>query len=297
MEEKSAKILLMKSIFAGASVVGVWLGEDVDGSDEAFDIMEQVAIGKTLDDVKLHGEPIRDDHIRALAKLSSRTWWRRIWVLQEYALASEAFLHCGHRLLNMQFLKQDISSRLSESGHNLEITARVLLVHAFVAATEPFRLTRELFADISGLTASEVSKRFHIFLSLVRNFDASDDRDRIYGILGLAPTSLAALIEPDYTKPLSQIYTGAIFQLMNTSRSLAILSQVEELASPESIMPSWVPDWTWAPERRSRSSTKPFAPPEPSVTDTYSTIRRFFNDIGRLNQHWCFKACGSTDSR
>jgi hypothetical protein len=188
------------------------------------------------------------------------------------------------KFLDMQLLEKSIVRGVKDLGHDLDLTAHLLLVNAFIAATEPFRLTRELFAGIWGLTDSEISKRFHIFLCVVRNFGASDDRDRIYGILGLAPTSLTAWIKPDYSKSLSQVYADATFELMRASRSLAILGQVEELASPESIMPSWVPDWTWAPEWRSKSSTQPFLPTERLATDAYSTIR-FFNDIGRLNQH------------
>jgi hypothetical protein len=69
--------------------------------------------------------------------------------------------------------------------------------------------------------------------------------DWIYGILGLVDDFQ---IEPDYSRPVSQVFQSMTRQLIEKHRDLMILGQVNhEPKSSSSCVPSWVPKWPCDP--------------------------------------------------
>ncbi|CAK1362829.1 unnamed protein product [Cercospora beticola] len=75
-----------------------------------------------------------------------------------------------------------------------------------------------------------------IFLSY-RPLRATDPRDKVYGMLGLLPGSLD--LSPDYTKPVSEVYTDLTVELIKATQDLEILHVA---CSGSADLPSWVPD-------------------------------------------------------
>ncbi|KAB8215257.1 heterokaryon incompatibility protein-domain-containing protein [Aspergillus novoparasiticus] len=103
-DEKNKQIPLMRTIYAQASCVIVWLGEARNNSDEAFKSIRRLA-GDT-----------HDDH-DACFMLLQRNWFRRIWVLQEVGVARCISIMCGHVEMNgytfcKGFSKLELSSSL-----------------------------------------------------------------------------------------------------------------------------------------------------------------------------------------
>ena len=101
-------------------------------------------------------------------------------------------------------------------------------------------------------------------LSQARNSYPSDDRDKVFALLGIAEDTDYDLLRPNYKKPLVDVYTTLSKYLIRRDRSLDILSAVEDqifrlrrnrkpdkyidgLEGNElpmnSQLPTWVPDW------------------------------------------------------
>ncbi|KAF4633396.1 hypothetical protein G7Y89_g4717 [Cudoniella acicularis] len=80
-------------------------------------------------------------------------------------------------------------------------------------------------------------------LDLGRKAIAKDPRDKIYGLLGLLPSTIARTIWPDYDLPQEDVYLQFVQEATKDFLSLeAILSWCT--FNPNSASPSWMPDWT-----------------------------------------------------
>ena len=110
---------MMKRIYQDASHVIVWLGPSGEGSDFALDVMNQVgreACEMGIFDIprstwlaaspdhsgayaklqRFVEEKISLDHpFEAIARLSTRPYWSRVWVVQEAVLPRDVSLTCG----------------------------------------------------------------------------------------------------------------------------------------------------------------------------------------------------------
>lgn len=90
-----------------------------------------------------------------------------------------------------------------------------------------------------------------------REYEATDPRDKVYSILGLARVPMTTGIDTtaadsrtaafpvDYTRSVSEVYQDVVKYLVNKDRNLDILSILltHRNASSDEDLPSWVPDW------------------------------------------------------
>jgi hypothetical protein len=103
----------------------------------------------------------------------------------------------------------------------------------------------KLVIKLSSFCARDDSER-HLFglLSEARSFYATDDRDKVYGILGLASDVDSLSLFPDYSKDVSEVYIGVVKSWIQRDQNLDILSAVEDHRYRiRPGLPCWVPDW------------------------------------------------------
>lgn len=92
-------------------------------------------------------------------------------------------------------------------------------------------------------------------LALSRTYQVTDQRDKIYALLGISDRS--SLVSPvvdlstfkaDYTKSIEQVYTECTVHLVEGQAGLSVLSMVEARSYPAPRpIPSWVPDFSVPP--------------------------------------------------
>jgi hypothetical protein len=120
--ERNQQVNLMTRIYRKAAGVHIWLGEQADNSEIAFQVARQLADqtppGPGQPDI-VYPETTaeqRDIHRKALAKLFARPWWERVWVRQEVAVAKEATVHCGSEFCSFHALTLtlDILNKIDE---------------------------------------------------------------------------------------------------------------------------------------------------------------------------------------
>jgi hypothetical protein len=93
-------------------------------------------------------------------------------------------------------------------------------------------------------------------LTLTRQFKCEDERDKIFGLLGLTTTDgVNSSIIPDYTKPLADVCRNIASAVIRSTKSLAFLSHVHhrDIHDRDSFsrvarktgpaLPSWIPKW------------------------------------------------------
>ncbi|KAK3316762.1 hypothetical protein B0H66DRAFT_305150 [Apodospora peruviana] len=82
-------------------------------------------------------------------------------------------------------------------------------------------------------------------LSLTKIFKVSDPCDKIYGCLGLLPESVSEIIQPDYRKPITTVYTEAAQLILEKEPNYSLFSNFsfQKAGLLKRLLPSWVPDF------------------------------------------------------
>jgi hypothetical protein len=227
--EKSHQVHMMKSIFQSASRVIIWLGEEQHNSDIA---MELIADMPHLE-IK---EPEEDDEKmrnawEALRHLFLRSWWNRIWVVQEIAFsATDPLIGCGHKWLPWKAFEVAILTFLRLT--NDPIASKTIEKFANPTAAT-LVLTRNRYS--AGLCSWRLDK----LLPATTNFNATDSRDYVYALLGMANNEDRLAVIPDYSKSVAEVYTQVAKYLLKLDVNMLCYRN----AFPHRELPSWVPDW------------------------------------------------------
>lgn len=122
LEERSQQVLLMAKIYSRASRVLVYLGPSTPSSDAYFTFLQSCDIKAESAEASLLDADQKEPAIwEAVAgtgldvqtvidgfmDVCSRSWWKRLWILQEYTLATQdPWLYCGRlKVPNLTFTK------------------------------------------------------------------------------------------------------------------------------------------------------------------------------------------------
>lgn len=197
---------------------------------------------KVLDCIEMR-EP---GFFRATENLLCRPNWSRAWILQELALTKNGQILCGRKGISLDTFHAAITSiylgkvspfaRQQPQWKNFGsgFTNNLFRSHGLLSRLKQLQgfaptLLEILLSDFMGTTP----ERAH--------YDASDPRDIVFALLGIASDANVLGIRPDYRKTVAQVYT-------ETTKALIIHCpdyRLEYCSFPKRIveLPSWVPDW------------------------------------------------------
>ena len=266
--EKSSQVALMQEIYSTSKQVVVFLGPKDDGTTQACQLVGKLCALFQDGQIDLEGAtiqvsipvakkyPFEDEKLGklglpltkspdwlALADLLSRAFFKRIWVLQELVMApSDIIVLCGTYQLPwaafqiVQRILVATNWRVGLRSLSDEVRGRDTTLDAldFVPIVTTLMHTRKL-----GLQT---------LLDMARGLLATDPRDKIFALLGMADDeqggTRAMGIRPDYSKSVQQVYTDLTGRFI-LNGSLELLSSVES-DKVERIkgLPSWVPDYS-----------------------------------------------------
>lgn len=240
--EKGHQVPLMGLIYELAEETIIWLGEESFDSNSAMDYINFLheLLPKTPTDQELqkylrdHPEPAK---WKAVQNLLLRRWWTRVWTVQEYALAANVSFWCGQKSATRVAVSDAlfVVDRGRASGFD-DTDAfyiswnrrRVQLLH------ECRRLQPETFENFPMSVAA--------LAAYTSNNEATNDRDRLYSLCGLATDM--DLIEVDYDISVDEAYLRFAQKFITKYKSLDIICFAHHyVATSTSSLPSWVPDW------------------------------------------------------
>jgi hypothetical protein len=261
-KEKERQIPLMADIYTSASSVTIWLG---DSSSDIDWLIECIEADKTeaFKTVKFH---------IASHAIKMRSWFWRVWVIQEFALNKSDPLFLFSNGNELSWTKFSVACRQA-----MEVVNQSLVSNVFNKAPFDSKQVRDMKergevsigGDWSRAILDTVMKnpdndnvekirsrqqssgnRWMVdCLALSKISRSTDARDRIYGILGLLPAQgrdlFARKFPIDYSKSIEEVYTDAsIFMLVaEKTRSLEIYQNFRVAAVRNLRAPSWVPDF------------------------------------------------------
>lgn len=170
--EKSHQVGIMARIYGTAGKVRIWLG----GSDGEREVALGL-IGKDADD----GAPAPVEAIESVLK---RSYWTRVWIIQEVMMAKEIDLQCGNVILSWE--------KFAECCNSI---ALVLLVGT------PQRLVSERASRLDN-EEQLLKQTLESLISRYRKSQCSDPRDRIFALISLAADCASGCgLKADYSLP------------------------------------------------------------------------------------------------
>ncbi|KAJ4371627.1 hypothetical protein N0V83_004847 [Neocucurbitaria cava] len=175
--------------------------------------------------------------VDALASFFHRPWWERTWVIQEMISSRHATFYCGSRRLTVAELYDALDHILRKIYAHKGANKSPYAGSAFKVAQ---RFTN--FVDNESSLSLLRSSLLYL-LCVFSESKASDPKDKIYGLLGLATDKVR--IEPDYNKSVEDVYIETAKRIITSSGNLDLLNASGILnEGSEYHLPSWVPDWT-----------------------------------------------------
>ena len=171
-----------------------------------------------------------------IGELFQRKWFERVWVVQELVLASKVRVVCGKWDVNWD----DIFSALEICKKRIEKVRlpNLQLRHDFAHAQHAFALglTRRMFKDL------RVSRRRFSLLYLLDTFahtDSTEERDKLFALLGLAYDAGDEAFNPDYSSPFEVVVLRYATAFVERGDALELLYRAG--ASKSYNFCSWIP--------------------------------------------------------
>ena len=248
VQERNHQVARMRQIYAQAQEVIIWLGQDADDSGLAMRSIRSWSRllrdtdgspGLPLSKLGPHMFHLRT--WRATARLFERSWWRRVWVVQEVVVSRFAVVICGQErcewrsilrartaweLLSTPEVSRFLSDKELEMVHHCEFDIAMVMYLQSSKAPLPKRM---------GLLS---------LIRLMTRFEATVPRDRLYALLGIEDVVDIA-VSPDYGKSTEEVYVDFVRAFVRDKRRLSILGGAGigyPKPEPSLDLPSWVPD-------------------------------------------------------
>lgn len=282
--EKSEQVQYMYGIYRAATRVVVWLGSEAGDSD--FVMRAMAFVGKR----KNRAAIMRCDHdheclvqiarlIRGIEVLTKRPWFFRSWIRQEVAAAPKVVVRCGSKEVPWTALKRSVNcltrlrskyvaSRSLFKGADDEFEG---LIGPYKEQSYALRFLKKDWVVGQSLLAEAGDLRsiwyYHTggmleLLMAGRAYDATNARDKVYAILGMAEVPLnprdliprlrwaqddekeRPVMRVDYSASVSEVYQHTAKYLINRDENLDILCILPTHRDASSDhLPSWTPDW------------------------------------------------------
>ncbi len=284
LAERGVQVGRMGEIYRNATQVDVWLGPEGDGSEVAVDLVRSIIVdlvragpeeraqwGEQAHTVLPGSETARlfgdlyelYPKIEALKRVCRRTWFTRLWIYQEFHLSKAAVAFVGPRTFNFRDLHKVLRFLLSRPGGE----------HKTSTITRAMNLLKPITWRVRPSDITWLLKR-----SL-----CSDERDRVYAILGLLNVEYRAQIAPDYSKPVQEVYKDFFLCELKLQDVVRMQGIGEE---HEGDSPSWIPNLSPKLSRLETSRASGASKHEIIYEKADESLRLPAKEIGTIAEIW-----------
>ena len=262
--EQNSQIPLMSKIYHQAASVIVWLGAAEHDSNEVLDIIAQQNV-EAMQTRKFATD---------FGWLLKRPCFRRTWIVQEFVLRKTLpQIVCGSRIVPYgKFMATHwVLPMLMDRFPDMTIAqlSKIVDLNGNVVSSQLFKrklptiwknhdeaektlatltnLHRAILDDEGRLRPRPLYK----ILPFMKDFDATDFKDKIYGAFGIVSVSVHQSLQVDYQKSVAEVYRDAMTYMLREEKDepgavdLYLeypLSLSLDLSIPG--LPSWVPDFS-----------------------------------------------------
>jgi hypothetical protein len=274
-QEKGHQVNMMANVYDHASRVLVWLGEaSTLSAEKAFHLIRKIngyldskiseselanhvwTAVRNVPKLGTRSQLFQDDsESEALLGFFHRPWFRRLWVLQEVALASSAWVYYGATSISLSEVVQFafISAWRPDLLNNIPIGCGFLgeafeFVFSTYAKKNTWIQEKSILRHARNYVERSAKLTFQEILDTGRRFGTTKPHDHIYAFLG-HPSARAndgsiGILEADYTLNIEGVYRQLAERLYERDRRLDFLCQVSH-HDPRAIeqAQSWAPKY------------------------------------------------------
>ena len=252
--EKGQQILLMGLVYSHATNTVIWLGEESnDNPHLAFETMQDVHSRVQLVDQEITPSDfkrlslpgVRDQAWWHIRQVFRRPWLTRVWTIQEALLSVRLIVKCG----TVEVQWDDLAAwcyTLEHSGVMRWVITNTDIDTQYGVNTPTISQLPVLGSStINTLQQERILRMTHVQRELLLNVlvstryaQATNPKDKVYGILGLVDSKIVPKYSPDVSA--REVYHEACSTML-PDQTYRLLSCVDH-ESP--LEPSWVPDWS-----------------------------------------------------
>lgn len=249
--ERNHQVAMMREIFQGASLVVAWLGTsdrleyDIH-TNQSLQVSSQAS--DHTDAVDYIGLPGRSLDLRETRVILSRPYWGRVWVIQELCVAKDIIIMDDSLCISWSTFSSDLTEWKHPAGG---VQASIFSDPVGRLSVSNFRLLipYNLISLREKVCNNGRENSLGSLLTFASQSEATNSRDRVYSLLGLANDVSEESIPLDYSLSPCAVYCAAIRVIYKKIRSGGsdIRSRASTIASSCSHNPLTVED-----ERRSQ---------------------------------------------
>jgi hypothetical protein len=260
LQERAHQIGRMRTIYGDAWAVIAWLGEEENNSSKAFDLLQSLSFARSKDggeelEIRLYENPdyLGSGGWMALHDLMRRTYWSRLWIIQEVVLGSVALvLRCGDSFINWTSFCHGIGVLFEHlwTVKDTLLVREVSMRHLEGQRRSTWGTTslHLVYRDLWALSQFEGQgggdrMSFGRLLDVANAAHSQDKRDRVYGLVGMMDPVIAQNIIPNYQFPESKAYAAIAKTFICVYGNLEPVREGNPWGQSNS--PSWAADWTW----------------------------------------------------
>lgn len=272
VEEKSSQVTMMGKIYSQATGVRVWLGPATETSTRGMALIQELvdlahqhsekyaAPMSQIRDLKSpqwlrarfpQGMASSETHWRPFFLLCSNPWFRRAWVVQEVALSyARARLCCGD--ITVPWSDFVIAVFFSQYGLTYGWGAQDDYALARISGNRVLCLGHTSAEVALDVEAGGNGLGLLWLLEINRSASATDPRDKVYSVLGMARNhgfrTLETLIIPDYRLDTATLYQQVSELFLDKFQTLYMPAHAtmfpHDATGHKLDLPSWVTDWS-----------------------------------------------------
>lgn len=268
IQERGSQVRLMRDIYSACSASLVWIGVGDPAMVRGLDVITKLKRAdieslrrkirklplsqrRQLEGLAIEGtfqSISRGDWYDLQGVFRTPEVWYRVWIMQEIACAPTVLLVYGAKIVNWDLIEAFLDSDDCPDAYHgpfyhddyLTLINQTFMTIQVIAHQR--KMMREVKYGGRNSRLLDVLARF-------RTCSASDPRDKIYGLLGLATDAMT--VHPDYSKSVCQVYVDFFEIYVNATKSLDLLCQSpwgvrggSKSKANDLGLPSWCPDFS-----------------------------------------------------
>ncbi|GAW19324.1 hypothetical protein ANO14919_088100 [Xylariales sp. No.14919] len=228
IEERGCQVQLMAMVYAKATRVVVWLEELVADShqlngDTITDSSHALEVIRAAADSQFNNYQIDETSHEGIIKLFQRSWFRRIWVLQEVSAARQILIMARHREIDGHAFSLCFN-KLKLAVEDVELQSIVrsvmyLLEGSVLRPRHGIVATNEFSLDISPLGQ---------LIDMYQRREATDRRDKVYALLGMSSDNHSrGVLSANYQLSWKELFSQLIKYILSQGVSVETWDEKE----------------------------------------------------------------------
>ncbi|EFQ33618.1 heterokaryon incompatibility protein [Colletotrichum graminicola M1.001] len=252
--EKGHQVRMMRQIYTAATRVAVWMGPPGDDIDLFFShtraMSALVREEKYIDVVRAHADIAFLQRVsHAFRAFCKRDYWTRVWIIQEFAVAVELDILCGHEEEDQEVMKTLVEMlrgfKTQENSFLEGVFTRRRRYQLRYGDPSARLATRAISEVENGMMNGSESLFAVLVTTLVMEIDynqpkSTDHRDRVFAVMHFADDVAEFEGLSNYSLSCEQVY-------QNVGRRILLQGNIDVLSycqfPRDKPLATWAPDW------------------------------------------------------